>query len=45
MPGQLATNVEFIEALIAPRGSELYSVFWPFIFPGIVAAFPLAELA
>ena len=45
MLGQLVTNVEFIEALITPRGSELYSVFWPCIFRGIVAAFPVAEWA
>ena len=41
MLGQLVSSL----ALIRPRGSELYSVFWPFIFRGIVAAFPVAEWA
>ena len=41
MLGQLVSS----EALITPRGSELYSVFWPYIFRRIVAAFPVAEWA
>jgi hypothetical protein len=45
MLGQLVTNVEFIEALFTPRGWELYSVFWPCIFRGIVPASPGAEWA
>jgi uncharacterized protein YjbI with pentapeptide repeats len=41
---QLVTNVEFVEALITPRGSESYSVFWPWLFRGILAAFPVMVL-
>jgi uncharacterized protein YjbI with pentapeptide repeats len=41
---QLLANVEFIVALTAPRGSALYSQFWPWLFRGIVAVFPVAVL-
>jgi len=41
MLGQLVSSL----ALITPRGSQLYSVFWSFIFRGIVAAFPVTEWA
>ena len=41
---QLLANVEFIVALTAPRGSTLYSRFWPWLFGGIVAVFPVAVL-
>ena len=41
---QLLTNVEFIVTLTTPRGSALYSRFWPWLFRGMVAGFPVAVL-
>jgi hypothetical protein len=41
---QLLANVEFIVVLTAPQGSPLYSRFWPWLFRGIVAVFPVAVL-
>jgi uncharacterized protein YjbI with pentapeptide repeats len=41
---QLLANVEFVAALTTPRGSTLYSRFWPSLFVGIIALFPVAVL-
>jgi hypothetical protein len=41
---QLLHNFEFIVALTAPRRSALYSRFWPWLFRGIIAVFPVAVL-
>jgi uncharacterized protein YjbI with pentapeptide repeats len=41
---QLLANVEFIVVLTTPRSSALYSRFWPWLFRGIVAVFPVAVL-
>ena len=41
---QLLANVEFVAALTTPRGSTQYSRFWPSLFFGIVALFPVAVL-
>jgi hypothetical protein len=41
---QLLTNVEFIVVLTTPRKSPLYSRFWPWLFRGMVAVFPVAVL-
>jgi hypothetical protein len=41
---QLLANVEFLAALTAPRGSGLYSRFWPWLFSGIIVVFPVAVL-
>ena len=41
---QLLANVEFIVVLTTPRKSPLYSRFWPWLFRGIVAVFPVAVL-
>jgi hypothetical protein len=41
---QLLANVEFLTALTSPRGSGLYSRFWPWLFRGIVVVFPIAVL-
>jgi uncharacterized protein YjbI with pentapeptide repeats len=41
---QLLANVEFLAVLTAPRGSALYSRFWPWLFRGIVVVFPIAVL-
>ena len=41
---QLLANVEFIVVLTTPRKSPLYSPFWPWLFRGIVAVFPVAVL-
>jgi hypothetical protein len=41
---QLLANVEFIVALTTQRGSTLYSRFWPWLFRGIIAVFPVAVL-
>jgi uncharacterized protein YjbI with pentapeptide repeats len=41
---QLLANVEFLAALTAPRGSGLYSRFWPWLFRGIIVVFPVAVL-
>ena len=41
---QLLANVEFIVVLTTPRKSPLYSRFWPWLFRGMVAVFPVAVL-
>ena len=41
---QLLANVEFVQALTAPRGSALYSAIWRWLFRGIVAVFPVFVL-
>ena len=41
---QLLANVEFIVVLTTPRKSPLYSRFWPWLFHGMVAVFPVAVL-
>ncbi len=40
----LLTNIEFIEAMTAPRSSPLYSNIWPWLFCVIVAAIPVSVL-
>jgi len=41
---RLLANVEFLAALTAPRGSGLYSRFWPWLFRGMVVVFLVAVL-
>jgi Pentapeptide repeats (8 copies) len=41
---QLLANVEFIQALIAPPGSRLYSPVWRWLVQAVVAAFPVVVL-
>jgi uncharacterized protein YjbI with pentapeptide repeats len=41
---QLLANVEFIQALIAPPGSRLYSPVWRWLVRAVVAVFPVVVL-
>jgi uncharacterized protein YjbI with pentapeptide repeats len=41
---QLLANVEFIQALVAPRASRLYSWVWRWLVRGIIAIFPVSVL-
>ncbi|MGY3420315.1 hypothetical protein ACVWZW_000790 [Bradyrhizobium sp. F1.13.4] len=41
---QLLANVEFVTALVVPRQSALYTRFWPSLFVGIIAVFPVSLL-
>jgi hypothetical protein len=41
---QLLANVEFIQALIAPPGSRLYSPVWRWLVRAVVAGFPVVVL-
>jgi hypothetical protein len=41
---QLLANVEFIQALVAPRGSRQYSPIWRWLVWGVVAIFPVFVL-
>ena len=41
---QLLANVEFVQALVAPRGSPLYSPVWRWLVISILAIFPVGVL-
>jgi hypothetical protein len=41
---QLLANVEFIQALAAPRGSRLHNWVWPVLVLIVIAAFPILVL-
>jgi hypothetical protein len=41
---QLLANVEFIQALIAPRGSRQHSLAWRGLVWGVMVVFPVAVL-
>lgn len=41
---QLLANVEFIQALVAPRGSRLYSRVWRWLVRAVIAGFPVFVL-
>jgi hypothetical protein len=38
---QLLSNVEFVQALVAPRGSRLYSPYWRWLVRMLLAIFPV----
>jgi hypothetical protein len=41
---QLLANVEFIQALVVPPGSRLYSPVWRWLVQGVIAVFPVFVL-